>query len=270
MYNCTTFFSDSSFMSLRYFGATSVRLFSFCFLSICVMQFAHAELTADRIDKLTQQWLETERQTSYLKANWQTEQPLLEQRIKLLKIEKKQLNTLLDTNQVNTNEVEKKREHLLKKQAQIESDQSLISNAITRLKNRLDSIESLLPPPLKTDWQVEPSDNNAVVLEQQLSRLSRLKDFNERITLHSMRLPNDQGNEVLVKQLYLGLSQAWFTSQNGEYSGYGLVENGNWQWHFSQESNSKKILDAIAIVENQKNASDVTFDIKQLPTGVAQ
>ncbi|MCH2057634.1 MAG: DUF3450 domain-containing protein [Thalassotalea sp.] len=261
-------------MGSRYSGARfGVRLLKFCFLPLIVSamtSFAQAELSANRIDQLTKQWLETERQTSLLKANWQVEKPLLEQRIKLLNIEKDQLNSLLEMNQVSTSEVEQKRESLLEQQAKLESEQAMTANAIDPIRERLDSIEPLLPPPLQEGWQSEPSDNNAVVLEQQLTRLSRLKDFNERITLHAMRLPNEQGDDVLVKQLYLGLSQAWFSSQNGQFKGYGLAENGVWQWHFSQTLDSQQILDAIAIVENQKTASDIVFDIKQLPSGVAQ
>lgn len=273
-YNYASFFSGSCCMGYRYSGARfGVRLLKFCVLSFiasAMTSFAQAELSANRIDQLTKQWLETERQTSLLKANWQVEKPLLEQRIKLLNIEKDQLNSLLETNQVSTSEVEQKRESLLEQQAKLESEQSMTANAIDRIRDRLDSIEPLLPPPLREGWQSEPSDNNAVVLEQQLTRLSRLKDFNERITLHAMRLPNEQGDDVLVKQLYLGLSQAWFSSQNGQFKGYGLAENGVWQWHFSQTLDSQQILDAIAIVENQKTASDIVFDIKQLPSGVAQ
>lgn len=236
--------------------------------SLLLVNFdTHAELTADKIDQLTKTWLETERQGNYLKSNWQSEKPLLEQRIKLLKLEQKQLKKLLSNNQASSNEVEQKREDLLKQQANLETEQTLIANTIEQLKGRLDSLYSMLPPPLQTNWQVQESDNDSVVLEQQLSRLSRLKDFNERISLHSMRLTNEQGEQILVKQIYLGLSQAWFSSQNGTYSGYGLVENGTWNWHFNEQLDAQQILDAIAIVENQKSPSDINFDIKRLPVG---
>lgn len=237
-------------------------------LLLFVNSSAQANLTADRIDQLTKRWLETERQASHLKANWQTEKPLLEQRIKLLKLEQQQLNALLNSNQASSNEVEQKREQLLQQQAKLETEQALIANTINQLKQRLDGLSPLLPPPLQSNWQTQDSDNNAVILEQQLSRLSKLKDFNDRISLHSMRLTNSQGQEILVKQLYLGLSQAWFSSQNGEFSGYGLVEDGVWYWHFSDQLNVQQILDAIAIVENQKSPTDVTLDIKPLSMGV--
>lgn len=246
------------------------KVIHFSLLLLLISPLSQAELTAKRIDQLTKQWLETERQTSHLKSNWKKEEPLLEQRIKLLKLEKNQLNKLLKTNSASTNKVEQKREELLKQQAKLESEQLLTLSAITRLKERLDNLAELLPPPLKNDWQTENSDNNAVVLEQQLSRLSKLAEFNGRITLHSMRLVNSKNQEILVKQLYLGLSQAWFSSQNGQYSGYGLIENGTWNWHFTNDISSEPILDAIAIVENQKIASEVALDIVQLPTGTIQ
>ena len=61
-----------------------------------------------------------------------------------------------------------------------------------------------------------------------------------------------------------------FSSANGQFAGYGLVEHGKWQWHFDKNIDSTAILNAIAIVENQKPAEKVTFEIKQLPVGVVK
>ena len=245
-----------------------LRRFLFGCLVLSIVAGTNAQTTAKKIDQLTKQWLETERQITHLKVNWRSEKPIIEQRIKLLKLEKKQLNTLLENNKVSTSDVEQQREILLKQQAMLENEQAITISSVNRLKVRLDNLYALLPPPLKTNWQTEITDNNSILLEQQLTRLSKLKEFNQRITLHSMRLNTEQGNEVLVKQIYLGLSQAWFASQNGAYVGYGLVKNGMWKWHFSNDISSQQVLDAIAVVENQKTAQEVPFEIKQLPIKV--
>ena len=183
-----------------------------CFGVLILLErpIAYGQTTANKIDQLTQQWLSTERQTANLKATWLTEKPLLTQRIELLRQEKNQINTLLKENKNSTSEAEEKRELLQQQQAKLEREQVLTINAINQLKAQLDSLLSRLPPPLQSTWQNEPSENNAVLLEQQLTRLSKLKAFNDRITIHTMRLTNNTDEEILVKQLYLGVSQAWF------------------------------------------------------------
>lgn len=211
---------------------------------------------ADQLDQLTRQWLDTERQATHLQNDWLQQKPALEQRLTLLKSEQAQLQALLSENHDSRDEVEQKRNELLQQQAQLESEQSGVADVLQALSRRLDALQPMLPPPLQTGWnKSEGAEDDALRL--QLARLNRLKEFNERVTLHSMRLPHESGNEVLVQQLYLGLAQAWFVSADGEYRGYGRAEQGQWQWHFSNEIAAADIQHAIAIAEKQKPAADI-------------
>ncbi|MCA6063672.1 DUF3450 family protein [Thalassolituus marinus] len=213
---------------------------------------------ADQLDQLTRQWLDTERQATHLQNDWLQQKPALEQRLTLLKSEQAQLQALLSENHDSRDEVEQKRNELLQQQAQLESEQSGVADVLQALSRRLDALQPMLPPPLQTGWnKSEGAEDDALRL--QLARLNRLKEFNERVTLHSMRLPHESGNEVLVQQLYLGLAQAWFVSADGEYRGYGRAEQGQWQWHFSKEINAADIQHAIAIAEKQKPAADIAL-----------
>ncbi|WP_430459986.1 DUF3450 family protein [Thalassolituus sp. LLYu03] len=233
-----------------------------------------ADLTADRMDQLTRQWLDTERQTSRLQSDWAQQKPVLEQRLSLLKAEQAQLQSLLKNNHQSRDEVDQKRNELLQKQARLEDEQAQTAAAVSALQSRLDALLPMLPPPLQDGWQNADTGNNAAnnagtsnesdVLRLQLARLTRLKEFNERITLHSMRLTNDAGDEVLVKQIYLGLAQAWFASSNGEFRGTGRAENGQWVWHFDNDLSATDVLDAIAIAEKQKPAANVSLPLHAL------
>lgn len=223
-----------------------------------------AGLTTDRMDQLTRQWLDTERQATHLSSDWQQQKPLLEQRIGLLQAEQQQLQGLLQQNNDSSDDVEQQRNQLLAQQAQLETQQASTSAALTSLQARLDTLYPLLPPPLQEGWQSAQQTNSSETLRLQLARLTRLKEFNERVSLHSMRLTDNSGNEVLVQQLYLGLAQAWFSSANGEYRGYGRVENGQWHWHFSNDIDATAVLDAIAIVEKQKPAANISLPLQPL------
>ncbi len=228
---------------------------------------------AQQLDQLTRQWLETERQATHLQNSWLQQKPALEQRLILLKSEQTQLQSLLSENHDNRDEVEQKRNELLQQQAQLETEQAGVADVLQALSRRLDALQPMLPPPLQSGWnKSEGSEDDTLRL--QLARLNRLKEFNERVTLHSMRLPHESGSEVLVQQIYLGLAQAWFVSADGEYRGFGRAEQGQWQWHFSDEIAAADIQQAIAIAEKQKPAADIalpfTLTVAQVAAEVAQ
>ena len=93
-------------------------------------------------------------------------------------------------------------------------------------------------------------------------------EFNQRIAIHNtnMLLPSSEGDsERLVNQIYLGLSQAWYISDDGEFYGIGRVEQSGWQWHHgaaakqllgsNNEGLSTDLLAIKAMLEKPTNAS---------------
>jgi vacuolar-type H+-ATPase subunit I/STV1 len=187
---------------------------------------------------------------------------LVEQRIGLLQAEKKQLTEMLQRRDEKSDEVDQKREALMEQQSTLEAQQAETDKLIKALATRLDALEQRLPPPLQSDWSSEADEESSSQLRLQLARLSRMKEFNERTTLHSMRLTEPStGEEILVKQLYLGLSRAWFASSDGSYRGVGHVDNGIWRWTFRDDISAKNILTAIAITEKQSPAQSIALPV---------
>ncbi len=216
---------------------------------------------ATQIDELSRQWLDTERQANVLQSQWQQQKPQLEQRISLLQAEREQLNKVLREHRDTGTAVEEKRRILLREQSQLEEQQATNNSQLQQLSARLDALAGRLPPPLADGWLASaPQDKNAA-LKFQLERLRKLLDFNQRYSLHQMRLSNEQGEAVLVKQLYFGLSQAWFTSPDGAFRGYGRVENGKWHWQADARCDSASLLQAIAMLEKQSPAQAVALPL---------
>lgn len=221
-----------------------------------------ADIRAEQIDALTQQWLHTEQQKSRLVSEWQSQKPMVEQRIELLQAEQKQLSEILQRRDEKSDKVDQKREALMAQQSTLEAQQAETDKLIQALAMRLDALEPRLPPPLQNDWNSKANEESSNQLRLQLARLSRMKEFNERTTLHSMRLTEPStGEEILVKQLYLGLSQAWFASSDGSYRGVGRVDNGIWRWTFRDDISSGSILAAIAITEKQSPAQSIALPV---------
>ena len=226
-----------------------------------------------KADHMVEQWLSLERQSSSLESDWQGQKPLLLQRLKLLEIEKKHLQALLTEKSTDSSEVEQKRLNLIQEQANLETQQQTLSQGVNVLLGQLTGVQGLLPPAVLQSWQQESAhlNDNIQVSEQlqvALAQLTKLADFDQRITVMQQNIVNQQGEQILVKQLYLGASLAWFVSLDGSYAGTGQVTNNGWAWKFDDSINSKEISRAIAIFEKQAEADFVQLPLKLVVGGI--
>jgi len=220
-----------------------------------------------QIDLLTAQWLNLAKQSAQLKKSWQQQQPILLQQHTLLTAEKYQLSAIIDTDNESSKDIDIKRKTLLKDQTQLEQQQQQFAQQFALLNTKLSYLRHLLPPPLVKSWQQEQQVLTAeadlsLQLQVALAQLSSLAEFEQRISLHEMPLIAPSGKEVLVKQLYLGLGIAWFTSANGKYRGWGQANNTVWQWHFDEHTDAEEIKRAIAIFEKKSPADFVELPVK--------
>ena len=102
-----------------------------------------------------------------------------------------------------------------------------------------------------------------------MAQLSKLTEFDQRISVIQQNIVNQQGEQILVKQLYLGAGLAWFVSLDGSYAGTGQVTENGWTWRFDNTLDSHEISRAIAIFEKQAEADFVQLPLK-LVVGGAQ
>lgn len=215
--------------------------------------------TADKTEKLVQQWLDIERQTAALNELWQQEKPLLEQRVALLKAESKQLQQVLDKSQGQQSAVDKQRADLLKEQNQLELQQQQVTEFVTQLNKVLAEFEGQVPPVVLASWQQEDNaitdeQDTSELLQVALAKLNKLSEFANRISVNEGQLTTADGQSVLVKQLYLGISQAWFVSHDHSIAGTGKASADGWKWHFDNDIDADAIASAIAIYEKQQQA----------------
>lgn len=230
--------------------------------------------TPDTVDRLTQQWLATEHQTSALMSEWQLQQPILEQRQALLQAEKEQLLAILKQSDAGQSSVDTRRSELLAEQSNLEKQQQQLTHYLEQLVARQHSLTELLPPPLASAWQKESatlseSPEASQLLQVALAQLGQLADFDNRLSVHEAPIQQADGGELLVKQLYLGVGMAWFSSADGEFAGWGQASDAGWEWHIDTSANAKEIHKAIAIYEKRQQADLVKLPI-QLTSSNAQ
>ena len=219
--------------------------------------------TPDTVDRLTQQWLATEQQASALMSEWQLQQPILEQRKAILK-----------QSDAGQSSVDTRRSELLAEQSNLEKQQQQLTQSLEQLVARQHSLTELLPPPLASAWQKESatlseSPESSQLLQVALAQLGQFADFDNRLSVHEAPIQQADGGELLVKQLYLGVGMAWFSSADGEFAGWGQASDAGWEWHIDTSANAKEIHKAIAIFEKRQQADLVKLPI-QLTSSNAQ
>lgn len=224
----------------------------------------------EQADRLIQKWLTIEQQRNAMVNNWNQQKPLLEQRLSLLKQEQLQLEKSLKTTNATDNEVEEKRTQLLESQNTMESMQANLEKSLVRYYQIIAQLHPQLPPPLYNAWHKKLTSNElknadiTIKLNTLLELLEQLNDFEQRIshTQSPLVLSNEQGNkEVMVHQLYIGLSQAWYVSLDGSLVGRGVPDDSGWKWIADQSVEADTVLNAIAMIERRSEAKFLQLPI---------
>ncbi len=221
-----------------------------------------ADSSFEQVDRLVSQWTDIEQQRSLIESQWRKRQAVLDQQIILFEAELNALQKALSEDSRQTSEVEQQRKQLVEEQIQAERDQAVLEAALVVDFAELKSLHGQLPPPLQQLWADRLSDvalveaDTSERLDLLLSLLTELENFDKRVALHEDIMLID-GQEVQVQQVYLGLSQAWYTDIGGRHAGYGFSSPLGWQWlaHGEVEGLAPKdVLELVRMLQNPGTA----------------
>lgn len=230
---------------------------------------AQANVT-EHTDSLIKKWLSIEQQRNAMVNDWNQQKPLLEQRLTLLKQEQVKLEEDLNTDSVNDTDVEKKRADLLSSQNDMEAAEGQLESSLIKYYQLVSELQPQLPPPLQKSWQSKltgvefQNADTTLRLSTLLALLEQLNDYQQRIShvQSALILPSISGDkEMMVHQIYLGLSQAWYVSLDGSLVGRGQPSNDGWQWVADETVNGKTVLNAIAMMERKTEAKFLELPI---------
>lgn len=227
-------------------------------------------------------WIKIESQKGHLEESWENRKASLENKIKLLNLEKSSIQELVDSSSLEGSEADQERQSLLEMQNSLEQEQQRIEQATSQTIAELNQIVSKLPPPVASQWRKHLTDltskdlSTSERLESTLNLLKISDEFNQRIALHKGPLrgtavDQSEGQEelVIVNQIFLGLSQGWFVSDDGSYFGYGRAEQDGWTWWSGDSASAKlstileadQVLETLRILQNPTEAEYVSMPV---------
>lgn len=198
-------------------------------------------------EKWMDDWLNLEIQKGQLQSGWNQRERDLDQHLSLLNIESERLKEMLAQRTEKTDEVDQLRSQLLEQQEELEQGQSRLKTQLETSLRDLKTLHPRLPPPLHSEWQVllgqinPDTMTNSELLERVLALYKLLEEFDGRVALHrgTVELPGsgEPSNTVaLVNQIYLGISQGWYVSDDGKAYGYGRATALGWRWWHGQDA----------------------------------
>lgn len=233
-----------------------------------------------QVDELMQKWIQLESQKGKLQMEWAERKSELERRQKLLEAEKSSLNEVLSQTEASTSDMDQHRKTLLTDQEQLEQEQSLLSEQINQAVLSVKSIQHRLPPPLADEVGVkmgllDANLSQSEKLERLLSIFKLIDEFNKRVAIHKATIDLPANDDAIVRsirvtQVYLGLSQGWYLSEDASEYGYGRATQLGWKWwdknqveeELGRELNPQEIKNMIVIIENPTLADLVSLPIK--------
>jgi len=241
------------------------------------LAFAAPPATNETLDELMQKWLSLESQRGHLHNQWRERSQMLEHKIAMYDKERQALQQVLDSAQKQGSEVAVKRQEMLETQTRLEQEQAEVEGA---LQNALVTVHKLLPqlpPPLQDAWHSkvlvleQDGGSNSERLERILGLFKQVEDFNRRVVLHRgvMLLPGTAADTIMVNQIYLGVSQGWYISDDGQQYGYGRATELGWQWWDHADAlamlgisvSPKALANTLTIIENPTLAEFVQLPL---------
>ncbi len=219
-------------------------------------------------------WIETEKQLAQEEAEWEDEKVILEGIIEVINSEITILEDKIDKSQEEISKADAKRAELLDQREKLKSASGVIQARILKLEKKVHTIYPLLPEPLQDTiaplYSRMPKSESDKASKQSLSArmqnvigiLSQVDKFNSSIILDSGLRELEDGRQVEIKTLYLGIAYAYFIDATGDYAGYGVPdeEEGGWKWE-KDPSMSLAIASAVQVYEDPQKASYINLPV---------
>ncbi len=252
----------------------------YCVISTILLSSSVFSAEQDNLNELMELWLNIESQKGHLQSSWSAEQQQMQQSQSLLNAESSLLKEMLASTNVKQSSVDKKRLELSQRQSRLEAEQIKVKSYIRQAIEFNQSIVNRLPPPLQKQWQdkslllTQASATDSEKLERLLALYKLVNEFEERVAINrtSMEVPGSAGtfHNLLITQMYLGVSQGWYVSDDGANYGFGKAGKLGWQWWHNENAsaelgrilNPKDLLNLKSILEKPTTAKFINLPIK--------
>jgi hypothetical protein len=215
----------------------------FIALFTLIVFFAPATHAAspDDVRALIQKWVETERLISEENQAWRENEIAMQDILTALGKEEKILSEKIEDTKRLSVQADKERAQLLKERSSYQEASTALSKKIEGYERQISNLIVNLPPLLQQELaplsqKLTDSEDLSLSVRARtvISMINQIETFDNSITLVKDVRATEQGNEIEVDVLYLGLAQAFYVDGGKMLAGWGENTSEGWQW---QENN---------------------------------
>lgn len=220
-----------------------------------------------------QEWVRTEQLISEKKAEWQEAKGILEARIELLQSELDDYQSRIETAQAEIAKSDEQKAKLEAQRADLKAATDTLRTLIVGMEKKLKAevlprLPEVLADKIRPLSQKLPDnpDETELSLSQRFQNvvgtLNEINKFNAAIST-STAIRELNGKEIEVKEIYLGLGQAYYVNNDGTMAGSGTPGLEGWDWKAMNER-APEMMKIFQVLEGEGLAEYVPlpFEVK--------
>ena len=225
----------------------------------------------DQTRSVLEKWVETRQIISREKRDWALGQELLNDRIGIVKREIQGLRSRVEDAEKSVSEAEGTRSGLEQQNTSLKETSAVLDRTVATLETRTRTLLARLPEPLKDRVRplsqkipVQAEDTKLSLSERFQNIVGLLNEVNKfqreiTITTEVMQLAN--GTKAEVSVLYVGISQGYYVTNNGDAAGTGTAGAQGFEWTEANAA-APHVKAAIAVLKNEQVARFVPLPIR--------
>lgn len=217
------------------------------------------------------QWVDVERTISAEKRDWALGKELLQDRIEIVRDEIEALRGDIGEAQASITTADATRAELLAENAALKAASASLEELVVGLEARVRELLVKLPPPIVERVSVlsarmpKPGETSQASLGARYANLvgilNEVNKFNGEVSLYSELRQLEDGSSAQVAALYIGISQAFYVTNDQQFAGTGSGTSAGWEW-LPDNASAPAIARAIAILENEAPAAFVHLPLQ--------
>lgn len=190
--------------------------------------------------QVVQKWIEARKLISREKADWIEDKAILEESVRVFTQQSENITGEIEAAREATARTQNEYDELRAENNDIITAMETVLARVRGYEERLGGMIASLPPYLQdrlkplTNKLPENSEESTVPVTVRMQLvvaiLSEIEKFQNAITVVNELRKVSSGDELEVRTLYIGLGQAYYADQNGEFAGRGVPGLDGWEW----------------------------------------
>jgi hypothetical protein len=218
-----------------------------------------------------EQWVQVRQTLARTRADWLRDKEMLGQSLALLQ---RELATVRDQSaklDTNFTVLAEQRAAATVERDRYQAAVEVARSRLGELEARLKKLAAIFPPvllttvqPLLNRFPADPAATNVALVprvQALVTLLNEVDKFNAAVTTTEETRTTTDGRAIAVTVVYLGLGQAWFVNQAGDFAGTGVPGPSGWEWTVRNEL-APQLTTALKMYRNELPAEFVALPVQ--------